>query len=54
VVTQQEKKPDEDKTEKAGEQASPSPLPSDFYKKLLHLPPCKTGGECNNCGRCEH
>lgn len=29
-------------------------LPADFFKKLIHQPPCKTGGECNNCGRCEH
>jgi hypothetical protein len=26
---------------------------SDFYAQLLHIPPCKRGGECNNCGRCE-
>lgn len=52
MVTPQEKKPEEEKQEKGARQVPP--LPSDFYKKLLNLPPCKTGGECNNCGRCEH
>lgn len=28
-------------------------LPSDFYIKLLNIPPCKISGICNGCGRCE-
>lgn len=28
-------------------------LPSDFYIKLLNIPPCKISGVCNGCGRCE-
>jgi hypothetical protein len=29
-------------------------LPLSFYQKLLELPKCKIGEECDNCGRCEH
>ena len=29
-------------------------LPPEFYQKLLAAPPCKQGGGCSGCGRCEH
>lgn len=28
-------------------------LPPEFYQKLLAAPPCKQGGGCSGCGRCE-
>jgi len=46
---------EETENKKASEDsANERKLPSsDFYAKLLNIPPCKRGGECNNCGRCE-
>lgn len=34
-------------------QEEPPTLPNDFFAQLLNLPPCKSKGFCNNCGRCE-
>jgi len=35
------------------EETRPS-LSNDFYLRLLDPPPCKSGGACDGCGRCEH
>lgn len=37
----------------AAARGEPPSLPSDFFVQLLNLPPCKSKGFCNNCGRCE-
>ena len=47
-----EKKPKEPTSKGVSDGGTPGLSAEDFYE-ILHLPPCKTKGYCDNCGRCE-
>lgn len=45
---------EEEYMEKMAESIDSYPdLPMEFFQDLLHLPNCKRGLPCDDCGRCE-